>query len=103
QATLAAGGLYSGPIDGIMSGATRAAVSQYQDMQRLPVTGQLDAETLARLSRGAASVGSNGGTGSAASSGNRSANPASSAFQTPLLPSPTTVPTGGTTITSGTV
>jgi hypothetical protein len=69
-------------------------------MQRLPVTGQLDGETLSRLSRGATSVGSNGSTGSAASAGSRAANAVSTAFSNPLLPSPVTVPT---TITSGTV
>jgi hypothetical protein len=102
QATLAAGGLYSGPLDGVMSGATRAAIAQYQDMQRLPVTGQLDGETISRLDRGAMAVGSNGGSGSTATSGSRAATPLSSAFATTVLPSPVTV-TNGPTITSGAV
>lgn len=71
QATLAAGGLYRGPIDGTLSGATRAAIRQFQELDRLPPTGSLDAETLARLQQGVRSgaVASNGATSTA---GNRS-------------------------------
>jgi hypothetical protein len=52
QATLAAGGLYRGPIDGVFSGATRASVREFQAIERLPATGELDAETIARLTVG---------------------------------------------------
>jgi peptidoglycan hydrolase-like protein with peptidoglycan-binding domain len=94
QATLAAGGLYSGPIDGIFSAATRAAVARYQDTQRLPATGELDGETVARLMRGAATggTGANGATSTAGTS-----NAFGSTFN-PLLPTVvTTTATGGTT------
>jgi hypothetical protein len=67
QAALAAGGLYTGPIDGINSAATRASIAEYQQVQSLPVTGNLDAETAARLNRAASSgsVASNGATSTA--------------------------------------
>ena len=38
-----------GPIDGIMGPNTRAAISDYQRKNNLPVTGMLDAETMAKL------------------------------------------------------
>lgn len=75
QSALAAGGLYRGPIDGVLSGGTRAAVRLFQQSERLPATGELDAETLARITTGkststpigsggsfGAGVGSNGST-----------------------------------------
>lgn len=68
QASLAAGGLYSGPIDGINSAATRAAIAQYQQVQGIPASGNLDAETLARLDRG----GVTGSNGTTSTSGNAS-------------------------------
>ena len=52
QASLAAGGLYRGPIDGVLSGATRAAVREFQSIDRLPPTGLLDGETLSRITTG---------------------------------------------------
>jgi hypothetical protein len=61
QASLAAGGLYTGPIDGINSAALRASISEYQQLQSLPATGNLDAETVARLERAPSTgVASNG-------------------------------------------
>lgn len=72
QAALAAGGLYRGPIDGIMSGATRAAILQFQTISRIPATGELDGETMSRLSGAAAGAGV-GANGSTSTVGNRSA------------------------------
>ena len=61
QAALAAGGLYTGPIDGTNSAALRASISEYQQLQSLPATGNLDAETMARLDRAPSTgVASNG-------------------------------------------
>jgi hypothetical protein len=49
QATLAADGFYHGPIDGQLSGTTRAAIAAFQQSARLPVTGQLDEPTASAL------------------------------------------------------
>ncbi|HET7876721.1 MAG TPA: peptidoglycan-binding domain-containing protein [Methylomirabilota bacterium] len=38
-----------GPVDGVIGARTRAALTRYQQAQRLPTTGDLDAETMARL------------------------------------------------------
>lgn len=66
QATLAAGGLYTGPIDGINSASVRASVAEFQQLQNLPVTGNLDAETMARLNRAPATgIASNGASSTA--------------------------------------
>ena len=66
QASLAAGGLYTGPIDGINSAALRASIAEYQQLQSLPSTGNLDAETVARLERTPSTgVASNGATSTA--------------------------------------
>jgi hypothetical protein len=67
QASLAAGGLYTGPIDGSNSAALRASISEYQQLQNLPATGNLDAETLARIDR-TPSTGS-GSNGAASTAG----------------------------------
>jgi peptidoglycan hydrolase-like protein with peptidoglycan-binding domain len=67
QAALAAGGLYRGPIDGTLSGSTRAAVRQFQEINRLPASGDLDAETLARLLL----PGSTASNGTTSTAGNR--------------------------------
>jgi len=42
-------GYHPGPIDGVFSPRTRSALEKYQLAEKLPVTGQLDAETLQRL------------------------------------------------------
>jgi cytosine/adenosine deaminase-related metal-dependent hydrolase len=42
-------GYAPGPIDGVIGAKTRSALTRYQQAQRLPATGQLDAETMARL------------------------------------------------------
>jgi peptidoglycan hydrolase-like protein with peptidoglycan-binding domain len=49
QETLRDKGYDPGPIDGIMGSQTRAALSQYQKAQNLPVTGHVDAETAGKL------------------------------------------------------
>lgn len=42
-------GYHPGPIDGMFGPQTRIALEKYQLAEKLPVTGQLDAETMARL------------------------------------------------------
>jgi len=42
-------GYSPGAIDGTVGPKTRAALARYQGAEKLPVTGELDAETLARL------------------------------------------------------
>jgi hypothetical protein len=42
-------GYSPGPIDGIVGPQTHAALAKYQDSEKLPVTGVLDLETMARL------------------------------------------------------
>lgn len=42
-------GYHPGPIDGTFGPQTRSALEKYQLAEKLPVTGQLDAETMARL------------------------------------------------------
>lgn len=85
QASLAAGGLYRGPIDGNMSASLRASVREYQALIGLPQTGEIDGETIARLQRSAlaGSVGSNASTSTV---GNRGA--AGDPFSTSSPPAP---------------
>jgi Putative peptidoglycan binding domain len=47
-------GFDPGPIDGVMGPRTGAAVRDFQQKENLTVTGQLDAETRARLTAGGA-------------------------------------------------
>jgi len=42
-------GYHPGPIDGTFGPQTRSALEKYQRAEKLPVTGQLDAETMQRL------------------------------------------------------
>jgi len=42
-------GYHPGPIDGMFGPRTRSALEKYQLAEKLPVTGQLDAETMQRL------------------------------------------------------
>lgn len=77
QAALAAGGLYRGPIDGNMNASVRASVRQFQEISALPQTGELDAETLARLNHSSVSGGA-GSNGNTSTAGNRSASEANS-------------------------
>lgn len=83
QATLAAGGLYRGPIDGNMTGSLRAAVRDFQQISDLPQTGELDAQTMAILSRSNATGGSAGSNGNTSTSGNLSS---SQPFTTTVMP-----------------
>ena len=50
-------GFYKGPVDGIMGHQTRAAIREYQESEKLPVTGHLDAETSEKLGVEPESVG----------------------------------------------
>jgi hypothetical protein len=50
QSSLKAKGFDPGPIDGIHGPRTRVAVQDFQRSEGLPISGQLDAETSARLS-----------------------------------------------------
>jgi Putative peptidoglycan binding domain len=54
QQALQAQGFAPGPIDGVMGPRTSAAVRDFQQKENLTVTGQLDAETRARLTAGGA-------------------------------------------------
>jgi len=57
QETLRDKGYAPGPIDGVMGSQTRAAISQYQKAENLPVTGHLDGETAGKLGVGQESEG----------------------------------------------
>jgi peptidoglycan hydrolase-like protein with peptidoglycan-binding domain len=52
QEALKAQGHDPGPIDGTMSGRTQEALRAFQTAQNLPVTGQLDSETIKKLGVG---------------------------------------------------
>jgi len=49
QRALAEMGYRPGPIDGVVGRRTQGALARYQRSERIPVTGYLDAETMARL------------------------------------------------------
>jgi len=89
QAALAAGGLYRGPIDGNMSGSLRASIRQFQQITGLPETGTLDAETMARLTRGTL-VGGAGSNGTTSTSGNLNTSQPFSTTFTGVPPTSTT-------------
>ena len=57
QETLRDKGFDPGPIDGVMGSQTRAAISQFQKSENLPVTGHLDGETAGKLGVEPESVG----------------------------------------------
>lgn len=59
QESLRDKGHYSGPVDGVSGPKTRAALREYQKSENLKVSGQLDAETAAKLGAGPESVGGN--------------------------------------------
>jgi peptidoglycan hydrolase-like protein with peptidoglycan-binding domain len=100
QSALAAAGFFRGPIDGNMTASTRAAIRQFQSVNRLPDTGELDAETSNRLMRSSA-AGTAGSNGSTSTTGNRAAagDPFANSFTgvpssfvnpgTPATPAPT--------------
>jgi putative peptidoglycan binding protein len=89
QAALAAGGLYRGPIDGNMSASLHASIKDFQQIVGLPQTGNLDAETAARLSNSSA-------VGGSASNGNTSTSGNLGAIQ-PFSPTPTVIVPAGST------
>lgn len=100
QAALAAGGLYRGPIDGNMSGSLRASVRDFQQIVGLPQTGSLDAETLARLTRGTL-VGGAGSNGTTSTAGNLNASQPFSTTFTGVPPTSTpTAPAGTATFST---
>ena len=94
QAALAAGGLYRGPIDGNMTASLHASIRDFQRIVGLPQTGNVDAETQARLFRSNA-VGGSASNGNTSTSGNLGAIQPFSATQI-VVPVPSS-PTGGTT------
>ncbi|HEX9103627.1 MAG TPA: peptidoglycan-binding domain-containing protein [Polyangia bacterium] len=96
QAALAAGGLYRGPIDGNMSGSLRASIREFQQIVGLPQTGNLDDETLARLTRGSL-VGGAGSNGTTSTSGNLNA---TQPFSTTFGGVPATSATGSAATTT---
>jgi carboxyl-terminal processing protease len=49
QKALQGRGADPGPVDGIMGPKTEAALKSFQKDQKLPETGRLDSETLAKL------------------------------------------------------
>ena len=49
QERLKAEGVYAGPVDGELNAQTEAALRQYQEKQRIPVSGAADEETLKQL------------------------------------------------------
>jgi len=57
QETLRDKGYDPGPIDGVMGSQTRAAISQYQKSEGLPITGHLDGATAGKLGVGQESEG----------------------------------------------
>jgi lipid-binding SYLF domain-containing protein len=52
-------GYYKGSIDGIMGPMTRKAIREYQKAEKLPVNGQLDAQTANKLGIAPITVGAN--------------------------------------------
>jgi hypothetical protein len=92
QAALAAGGLYRGPIDGNMTASVHASIRDFQEIVGLPQTGNLDAETAARLSRSNA-VGGTASNGNTSTSGNLGAIQPFSATPSVVVP---VSPQGGT-------
>ena len=59
QKSLSDKGFDCGPADGYLGPRTRAGIRQYQESEKLPVTGRLDAETAGKLGVGPESIGGN--------------------------------------------
>jgi peptidoglycan hydrolase-like protein with peptidoglycan-binding domain len=57
QQSLSDKGYNAGPVDGILGPKTRAGIRQYQEAEKLPVTGRLDADTAGKLGVGPESIG----------------------------------------------
>ena len=81
QQLLQQGGFYRGPLDGQISGATRASVRAFQQARNLPATGELDGPTATALGMSRSASGT----------------PASSAGQTSTTTNPLTTGTGSAT------
>ena len=52
QSALARRGYYSGPVDGVIGSGTRGAIREFQNDNRLPVTGQIDGPLVQALGIG---------------------------------------------------
>ena len=63
QQALKQAGYDPGPVDGVMGAQTTAALKAYQKKQGLGVTGQLDAETAAKLGEAAQAPAASSQTG----------------------------------------
>lgn len=50
-------GYDAGPVDGVLGHRTRSGIRQYQESEKLPVTGRLDVETAGKLGVGPESIG----------------------------------------------
>jgi hypothetical protein len=59
QKSLSDKGFETGPADGYLGPRTRAGIRQFQESEKLPVTGRLDAETAGKLGVGPESIGGN--------------------------------------------
>ena len=57
QESLTDKGFDAGPADGYLGPRTRAGLRQFQESEKLPVTGRLDAETAGKLGVGPESIG----------------------------------------------
>jgi peptidoglycan hydrolase-like protein with peptidoglycan-binding domain len=57
QKSLTDKGFDTGPADGHLGPRTRAGIRQYQESEKLPVTGRLDAQTAGKLGVGPESIG----------------------------------------------
>jgi hypothetical protein len=57
QKSLSDKGFDTGPADGYLGPRTRAGIRQFQESEKLPVTGRLDAETAGKLGVGPESIG----------------------------------------------
>ena len=90
-----AGGLYRGPIDGNMSASLHASIKDFQQIVGLPQTGNLDAETAARLSNSSA-VGGSASNGNTSTSGNLGAIQPFSPTPTVVVPNGNSTPAGAT-------
>ncbi len=60
-------GLYTGPVDGKWGPETQAAVRNFQTKENLPVTGQLDPQTMSKLGINVSSGSSSSTSGSGSS------------------------------------
>jgi peptidoglycan hydrolase-like protein with peptidoglycan-binding domain len=57
QKSLSDKGFDTGPADGYLGPRTRAGIRQFQESEKLPVTGRLDVETAGKLGVGPESIG----------------------------------------------